>query len=114
MTCEKFDDITQWDLVALVWIKDVQEVVNLFVELLFSFLITVVHEEINIDYVHSFIQINELIHRDDSVPVCVDIFEKIKEFAQKVDVILELVAQDCVQKNGEGDFWVQIVDMIGD
>ena len=79
------------------WVKNVEEVVHVLVELLLR------RAYINI---HLAVEIDKLLIRDNTVVIGVDQLVQIKELSQKLFVLAELEAQDCLYEVVEQDLGV--------
>jgi len=88
---EELDDVAKNNPIALEWIKDIQEVINFFVEFSFGVLVFTTIEELNIHDVHFCVELYEFIVCNNSVAVFVNLFEEIHELSQKSDVLAQLI-----------------------
>lgn len=95
---EKLNDVAKNNLIALVWVKDIQEGVNFFIKFTFCLLIFSLVEEFYIHYVHFGVEFNKFIICDDSVAVFINFFEQIHKLSQESDVLAQLIVQDDVDK----------------
>ena len=102
---EELDDVAKNNPVALEWIKDVQEVINFFIEFSFGVLVFATIEELDIYDVHFSIEFNEFIVCNNSIAVFVDLFEEIHKLSQKSDVLAQLIVQDDITEVMESNFW---------
>lgn len=105
MAHEELDDIAKNNLVALEWIKDIQEVINFFIKFPFGFLVFTSIEEFNIHDVHFSIELYKFIVCNNSIAIFVNLFEKIHELSQKSDMLTQLIVQDDVTEVMESNFW---------
>ena len=94
------DDITEGDFVAVIWVKDVEELADLLLKL--PFVITVMELTGLIDVVHFVVEFDELIIGQDAVMIRVDALEKHQEFAQEPLVLYKLEIENGVDQAAEG------------
>lgn len=81
MAHEKLDDIAKNDLIALEWIKNIQEVINFFIKFAFGFLVFTTIEEFYIHDVHFGIELYEFIVCNNSIAILVYLLEQIHELS---------------------------------
>lgn len=88
---EELDHITECYLVALVWIQDVKEIVGLLIQILLEALILrrPVGRDVRDLEVHARVQVNELLIRDDSIMIQVDLPEERQELAQELFMLIQ-------------------------
>ena len=102
---EELDDVAKNNPIALEWIKDVQEVINFFIEFSFGVLVFATIEELDIDDVHFSVEFYEFIVCNNSIAVFVNLFEEIHKLSQKSDVLAQLIVQDDITEVMESNFW---------
>lgn len=94
------DDVAESDLVAVIWIKNLEELADLLLKLAF---ITTVLELIGlIDVVHFVVEFDEFINSQDAVVICVNALEEHQEFAQEPLVLSQLKIEEGVDKAAVG------------
>jgi hypothetical protein len=105
---EELNDIAQNNPIALEWIKDIQEVINFFIEFSFGLLVFTAIEEFNIHDVHFSIELYKFIVCNNSIAIFVNLFEEIHKLSQKSDVLAQLIVQDDITEVMESNFWSQV------
>ena len=108
MAHEKLDDIAKNNLIALEWIKDIQEVINFFIKFTFGILVFTSIEKFNIYDVHFSVELHKLIVGNNSIVIFVNLFEKIHELSQKSNMLAQLIVQDNITEIMESNFWSQV------
>lgn len=105
MTHEELNNVAKNNLVALEWVKNIQEVINFFIKFAFSFLIFSSVEKFNIYDVHFGIELHKFVVCNNSIVIFVNLLEKIHELPQESDVFAQLIVQDDVAEVMESNFW---------